>query len=221
MGNTMVANFSPRLVNDFSLIESDLVTLAQQGNLEAFNQLVMFHQDKIYGLAMRMLGDQASAEDITQNTFLSAFRSLPGFRNGSFRSWLYRIATNACYDELRRRKSHPLQTLEAEEDEGEEFLPGYDFSQVSPSPEKEYERKESEQFAQQMLSRLSADYRAVVVLVDLQEMEYLEAARILNVPVGTVKSRLARARLQLQRFFIKDGKSKEDRKGGALVAPHA
>ena len=212
MESTMIATFSPQHVNDIRLNESDLVTVAQQGSLEAFNQLVLLYQDKIYSLALRILGDEDSAEDITQDTFLSAFRSLPGVRKASFHSWLYRIATNACYDELRRRRRRPLQPLEADGDEGEEFLPGYDYSQSSPSPEKEYERKESEEDVQQALNWLSADYRAVVVLVDLQEMQYQEAAQILHVPIGTVKSRLARSRRQLQRFFRNDGQSKKDKK---------
>ena len=199
MENMMVANFSPGLVHDISLNEADLVTVAQQGNLEAFNQLVLLHQDKIYGLALRILGDEASAEDITQNTFLSAFRSLPGFRNGSFRSWLYRIASNACYDELRRRKSHPLQPLEYED--GEEPSHLSNFSDSRSMPEKELERRELGQVVQQALNRLAADQRAVVVLVDLLDFDYQEAAQTLSVPIGTVKSRLARARLQLRNLL--------------------
>lgn len=202
MENAMIAHCSPQLVNDISLNESGLVTLAQQGNLEAFNQLVMLHQDKIYSLALRILGDEASAEDITQNTFLSAFRSLPGFRKGSFHSWLYRIATNACYDELRRRKSHPLQPLEDEGGEEENPFQLYNFfSGTVLLPEKEVERHELQYVVHQALNRLDPDQRAVIVLVDLQDINYKEAAHILEVPIGTVKSRLARARVQLRNLL--------------------
>ena len=194
----MVTKYNKTLDGLTSLNESDLVSAAQKGDLEAFNQIVLIYQDRIFSLAIRMLGDEDSAEDITQNTFLAAYRSLSGFRNGSLRSWLYRITTNACYDELRHRKSHPVLAFEFE-GEAEERLPrGYDLSNSSPSPEKEYERHEVEQTVQQALNRLDADYRAVVVLVDLQDFSYQEAAQILRVPIGTVKSRLARARLQLR-----------------------
>jgi RNA polymerase sigma-70 factor (ECF subfamily) len=181
--------------------DADLVWAAQQGDLEAFNQLVLLYQDRIYSTALRILGDEDSAEDITQNTFLSAYRNLSNFHKGSFLGWLYRIATNACYDELRQRKSHPHQPIELEDDADQEFLPGYDFSYATPTPEKEYERKEFKLVLEKALNRLSADSRAVVVLVDLQDVDYREAAQILGVPLGTMKSRLARARGQLREMF--------------------
>ncbi len=178
-----------------------LVYAAQQGDLEAFNQLALLYQDRIYNTALRILGDEDSAEDITQNTFLSAYRNLSKFHKGSFLGWLYRIATNACYDELRQRKSHPRQPIELDDDAEHEFLPGYDFSCATPTPEKEYERKEFKLVLEKALNRLSADSRAVVVLVDLQDVDYREAAQILGVPLGTMKSRLARAREQLREMF--------------------
>lgn len=178
-----------------------LVRSAQKGDLDAFNQLVLLYQDRIFNLAARILGDVDLAEDITQNTFLSAYRCLPRFRNGSFHSWLYRIATNACYDESRRRKKHPLMSLEYEDDVAERLLPLYNVSSHGILPKKEYERHEMEQVVQQALNQLDADQRAVIVLVDLQEFDYQEAARILGVPIGTVKSRLARGRSRLQQFL--------------------
>ena len=190
-------NYEKALEGFTSLNEAALVSAAQKGDLEAFNQLVLLYQDRIFSLAVRLLGDEASAEDITQNAFLASYRSLSGFRNGSFRSWIYRIATNACYDELRRLKSHPVQSLVFDGETEERLLPGYDLPNFSPSPEKEYERHELERTVQQALNQLDENYRAVVVLVDLQDFGYQEAAQILGVPVGTVKSRLARARRQL------------------------
>jgi RNA polymerase sigma factor (sigma-70 family) len=197
----MITKYETTLEGYTSLNEADLVSAAQKGDLDAFNQLVLLYQDRIYSLALRILGDETSAEDITQETFLAAYRSLSGFRNGSFRSWLYRIATNACYDELRRRKAHPVQPLELEDETEERFPPGYALSNSSPSPEKEYERLEVERAIQRALNQLDADYRAVVVLVDLQDFGYQEAAQILRVPIGTVKSRLARARRQLRHLI--------------------
>jgi len=179
------------------LNEAGLVLAAQKGDLEAFNQLVLSYQDRIFALALRIIGDQDSAEDITQNTFLTAYLNLPRFRNGSFQSWLYRIATNACYDELRRNKRHPTMSLNHEDDVEERLLPHYDVSGPKNLPEKEYGKLELEQTIQHALNQLDADQRTAVVLADLQDFDYKEAAQILGVPIGTLKSRLARARLRL------------------------
>lgn len=178
--------------------EVDLVAAAQKGDLQAFNQIVLFYQDRIFTLASRLLGDADSAEDLVQNAFISAYRNLSSFRNGSFRSWLYRIATNLCYDEIRRRKRHPLFSLEYEDNEEERLFPVFDLPDTRILPEKEYERSELRQAVQRAINKLDPDQRAVVVLVDLQDFDYQEAAQILGIPIGTVRSRLSRARLRLR-----------------------
>lgn len=194
----MLMNYAAAQDSFRGLSEANLVLTAQKGDLEAFNQLVVLYQERIFNLALRILGDEDSADDIAQHTFLAAYRSLPGFRRGSFRGWLYRIATNACYDELRWRKKHPIQLLECEDGEEARLSPPSDFPNSSYLPEKEYERRELEQVIQRALNQLNADQRAVVVLVDLQGFGYEEAAQILGVSMGTLKSRLVRARLQLR-----------------------
>lgn len=178
--------------------EADLVAAAQKGDLESFNQIVLLYQDRIFTLASRILGDADSAEDLAQNAFLAAYRNLSSFRNGSFRSWLYRIATNLCYDEIRRRKRHPLLSLEYEDNEEERLFPVFDLPDPRILPEKEYERRELQQVIQRAIDQLDPDQRAVVVLVDLQDFDYQEAAQILGIPIGTVRSRLARARVRLR-----------------------
>jgi len=203
MENTLITEYATTWASLIGLNEAGLVLDAQKGDLEAFNQLVILYQDRIYNLALRIVGDEYLAEDITQNTFLAAYRNLPGFRNGSFRSWLYRIATNACYDELRRRKKHPVLSLEYEDRTEERLLPPYDFPGPMSLPGKEYERLELEQVIQQALNQLDADQRAVVVLVDLQGFDYMESAQVLGIPIGTVKSRLARARLRLRHLLLR------------------
>jgi RNA polymerase sigma factor (sigma-70 family) len=181
--------------------EDDLIHDAQNGNVEAFNQLVLSYQDRVFSIALRILGDGDLAEDITQDTFLAAYRSLSRFRGGSFRAWLYRIATNACYDEVRKHKRHPMLSLEEKEDEYDMPLI-QDASQISGIlPEHEYEQLELERVIQQAIHHLDVDQRAVVVLVDLQDMDYQEVAQILGVPLGTVKSRLSRARVQLRNLL--------------------
>lgn len=188
---------SPMVREDVTgFIDADLVSTAQKGDLEAFNQLVIRYQERIYNLALRILGDEESAEDVTQDTFLKAYRYLHTFRGGSFQIWLYRIATNACYDELRRRKRHPVLPLEYEDETEESFFPRNDLQSFN-LPEKELERHESERLIRRALNRLDANHRAVVTLVDLQDFDYTEAAQILGIPIGTLKSRLARARVQL------------------------
>ncbi len=184
-------------------VETDRVILAQKGDLESFNHLVLAYQDRIFSLAFHILGDADLADDIAQNTFLAAYHNLPQFRNGSFQSWLFRIATNACYDELRRQKRHPALSLDAEEQEEERLILPNEFPGVSISPEKAYEKLEIEQSIQKALNQLVAEQRAVVVLVDLQGHNYQEAAEVLGIPVGTVKSRIARGRMQLS-HLLKD-----------------
>lgn len=197
----MMKDYAATQGNLTGLDKADLVSSAQNGDLESFNQIVLLYQDRIFTLSLRILGDEDLAEDITQNTFLSAYRNLPGFRNGSFQSWLYRIAINACYSEYRKQKRHPLLSLEYEDDAEEKLLPGYDFPVSHMSPEKEFERRELAQAIQHALDQLDVDQRAVVTLIDLQDFDYQEAAQILGVPIGTVKSRLARARLRLQHLL--------------------
>ncbi len=181
--------------------ETELIFAARKGDVDAFNQLVLGYQDRIYNLAARLLGDADTAEDITQNTFLTAFLNLPRFRNGSFRSWLYRIATNACYDVYRQHKRHPVMSMENQDLAEEKFLPLDNFSSATTLPEVEFDRHELVGAVRSALSRLDMDQRSVVILVDLQEFDYQEAAQILGVPVGTVKSRLSRARLRLHQLL--------------------
>ncbi len=185
---------------DGSNLEARVLS-AQKGDLSAFNELVLLYQNTVYGLALRILGDEDSAEDVTQNTFLAAYRNLAHFRNGSLRNWLIRVATNACVDEIRRRTRHPVQPLEYENEEDEGLLPSYDLSSQRSLPEKEVERHELDRAIQEALNRLDFDRRAVVVLVDFQDFDYREVSHILGIPIGTVKSRLARARQQLSRML--------------------
>ncbi len=197
MENSIVTSIASSRQYQVNTAEANQVIAAQNGDIEAFNELVLAYQDRIYNLSARILGDYTLAEDITQNTFLTAYVNLPRFRNGSFRSWLYRIATNACYDELRRYKKHPVFSIEDESSSEERFSPLYDFSARSELPETELERHEMGLVVQQALNQLSAQHKAAVILIDQQQFDYQQAAEILSIPVGTLKSRLARARQQL------------------------
>jgi RNA polymerase sigma-70 factor (ECF subfamily) len=178
--------------------ENALVESARKGDLDAFNRLVLAYQDLAFNVAARMLTDSDLAADVTQTAFLSAYRSLDSFRGGSFKSWVMRMVTNACYDELRRRQRRPTIPLEPVDDDDEEIESPAWMADEAASPEEELERAELDRAIQQCLRGLDDDFRAVVVIVDIQGMDYLEAAAVLNKPLGTVKSRLARARLKLR-----------------------
>lgn len=174
--------------------EIALIRDARSGDLEAFNRLVLAYQEKVYNQAYRVLGDHQSADDATQEAFISAFKHLRSFRGGSFRAWLLRIVTNACYDELRRRKRKPTTSLEPVDDSGEEIESPHWIADDGELPEDNVLRSELAHAIEHCLDQLPVDFKVVVVLVDIQGMDYQEAAQIISKPLGTIKSRLARAR---------------------------
>jgi len=178
--------------------EISLIAAAKQGDLDSFNRLVLAYQDLIFGHAYRMLGDVAAAEDATQDTFIAAFRNIRQYRGGSFRGWLFRIITNACYDELRRKKRYSTTPLEppALEEENSDDMPW--MEDPGERPEEALQRKELSRAIQHCLENLPPEFRTVVILVDIQGLDYQEASYSIDKPIGTVKSRLARARLHLR-----------------------
>lgn len=176
--------------------EQTLIYHARRGDLNAFNRLVLHYQDQVYTTAYRIMGDPDSAADTTQETFITAFRRLETYRGGSFRAWLIRIATNTCYDELRRRKRRPATSIEdlssAESDDGPP-LPDH-----SASPEEIAEQHELNAAVQGCIGALNEDQRLVLVMSDIQGFSYQEIAATMGVQMGTVKSRLSRARLSVR-----------------------
>lgn len=178
--------------------EAALIRTAQKGDLDSFNCLVLAYQDLVYSQAYRMMGDDNSAQDATQEAFISAFRHLRSYRGGSFRAWLLRIVTNACYDEIRRRQRRPTTSLEPLNDAGDEIESPHWLASTEETPETSVERFELGRAIQHCLDGLPVEFRAAVILVDMQGMDYTEAAQAVGTPVGTIKSRLARARLRLR-----------------------
>jgi RNA polymerase sigma-70 factor (ECF subfamily) len=179
--------------------EPALVKDALNGNLDAFNRLVLAYQDMAFNLAYRLLGDDSSAADAVQKAFISAYCGLASYRGGSFRSWVLRMVTNTCYDELRRRKRHPTTPLEPELDDDEEMESPRWLADTHLSPEESAERAELEDAIQNCLGDLPEDFRMIVVLVDVEGLDYEQAAATTGNPLGTIKSRLARARLKLRK----------------------
>jgi RNA polymerase sigma-70 factor (ECF subfamily) len=178
--------------------ETSLLAAVRQGDLEAFNRLVLRHQDRIFNHALWLLGDHAAAEDVTQDAFVRAFQRFKQFRGGSFRSWVLKIATNLSYDEMRYRKRRPAQPLEPEDEYGETIESPYWIRDTGPLPEESVEMTELGETLQNALNQLPAQYRAAITLVDIQELDYLEAAEVMSVSIGTVKSRVARGRSLLR-----------------------
>ncbi len=178
--------------------EAALIRSAQGGSLESFNCLVLVYQDTVYNQAYRLMGDPDSAADAVQEAFISAFRSLGSYRGGSFRAWLIRIVTNACYDEIRRRKRRPSTSLEPLDDSGEEIESPHWMADPSESPEESVERVELARAIRRCLSDLPDEFRSVLVMIDMQGLDYSEAAQAIGTPLGTIKSRLARARLRIR-----------------------
>lgn len=171
---------------------------ASNGDLDAFNQLVLKHQDLAYRHAVSMLNDGWMAEEVVQEGFLKAFQNMKSFRGGSFRAWLMRIVTNTAYDVLRQTSKQRIQPLFPEDDDGEEMESPHWLADPNAQVEGAVEEEERTKFIYRTMNELQDIYRNVLTLVDLQDFDYEEAAQTLNVPVGTVKSRLARARLQMK-----------------------
>ena len=169
-----------------------------KGDLNSFNQIVLEYQNLVYNQAYRIMGEEASAEDAAQEAFISAYKKLHTYRGGSFKSWLLRIVSNACYDEFRRRKRQPVAPLYPEDQNGNELDSASWLEGNEEKPEDYVLRSELSDAIQTCLDRLEFEFRTIVVLVDLQGMDYASAAKVLDRPLGTVKSRLARARRNLK-----------------------
>jgi RNA polymerase sigma-70 factor (ECF subfamily) len=176
--------------------EDALVKAAQRGNLDAFNELILHYQGQVFNLAYHIMHDPAAADDATQEAFISAYRALKKFRGGSFRSWLLRIVTNACYDELRRRKRRPKVSWEDFGEMDQEANPHLVDS--GPKPEESVQQDELRALLERAIARLPEHQRTTLVLVDRLGLSYEEAAETMDVALGTVKSRLARARQEMQ-----------------------
>ena len=180
-------------------IELTLVHSAKSGNLEAFNQLVLNYQDVMFRTALGILGQEALAEDATQDAFISAYQHIGNFNYGSLKAWFMRILVNKCYDNIRRIKHHAAISLDESLNEDDENENLYSILRDdSPSIEEYIEASEVSMYIQKCLNKLPPIYRVTLALIDIDEMSYEEASTILRIPIGTVKSRLARARISLR-----------------------
>ncbi|MGA9348705.1 MAG: sigma-70 family RNA polymerase sigma factor [Anaerolineae bacterium] len=176
--------------------EKVLIDAARQGDVGSFNQLVLSYQSMAYNVAYRILGDRDAAADAAQDAFLSAFKAIGKFRGGSFKAWLLRIVTNACYDQLRLKQRRPVASLDAllvVEPAPIRFL-----TDPGESPEEYALRQELSRVIQVGIGTLPPDQRVALILSDVQGLSYQEIAEATGVSLGTVKSRLSRARGKLR-----------------------
>ena len=177
--------------------DASLVARAQQGDLDAFNQLAQRYERQVYNVSFRMLGDHQLAEDVTQETLLKAYRGMAKFRGDNLRAWLLRIASNTCNDFFRSRRGRHDLSLEllTEED-------GVTWASSDPSPEEEALRVELGLEIQRGLLRLPLEQCMVLILVDVEGMSYEEAAVATGISPGTLRSRLSRARAKLRDYLL-------------------
>ncbi|MBX3071808.1 MAG: sigma-70 family RNA polymerase sigma factor [Thermomicrobiales bacterium] len=184
---------------DASCDDAVLVAAAKEGDANAFNFVVQRYERSVYGLAYRMMGNAADAEDIAQDTFIRAWQALRSYEDGSLKGWLLRIATNRCYDRLRATSRHPVGTLTNDEDDSE--IPVVDDSESS-DPVLFTERLDLSEAIQAALDTLPPDQRLAVILFDVMQHTYEEAAVIAGVPPGTIKSRVSRGRERLRQQIM-------------------
>jgi RNA polymerase sigma-70 factor (ECF subfamily) len=189
-------------LSETSTPQDQRIIQAQNGDLEAFNELVLLYQDSVYRQARWILNEEEAAEDATQEAFLLAYRKINTFHGGPFRPWLLTIATHCCINQIRAAKRRPCQVPQFINADDEETELDW-MKDPGDSPEKVIERTETEAEILRAIQQLAPEYRMAVILVDLQDLNYAEAAGILRLPLGTFKSRLARAREKLRVNLLK------------------
>lgn len=196
--------------------ELEIILKVRSGDTEAFEALVLEHQNKVYSLALRMVGNEEDARDMAQEAFIRAFSSLTGFRGDSkFSVWLYRLTSNICIDFLRSRAKKRTVSMTWTDDEGDDAgeleIPDERFS-----PEEQFDRTSIRESVQRGLDSLSPQYREILVLREINGLSYEEIGRVLGIEEGTVKSRIFRARKKLCDFLLREGNIPEF---GASNAP--
>ena len=182
------------------MTEKELVRAAAGGDESAFGELVRIYENKAYHLALRMVGNAEDAYDVAQDAFLAAWRGLPSFRGESgFSTWLYRLVSNAAIDHLRRTK-HQRGNVSLDDEEL-----NLDAPDNSPTPQEAAEEKDLKEAVAAGLRELSDDHRTVLVMREVQELSYEEIAESLQLDLGTVKSRISRARSHLRKILLQSG----------------
>lgn len=184
--------------------EAAIVRKVLNGDTNAFERLVVEYEKNVYNIALRMTSNSEDAQDMTQEAFIKAFNSLSNFRGESkFSVWLYRIVNNVCLDFLRSKNRRPTVSLSVEDDEGEETQ--IDIADESQSPERLLDKTLTRESVRRGLEQMPPEYRQILLLREIQGLSYDEISQALDLEVGTVKSRIFRARKKLSNFLLEDG----------------
>ncbi len=192
-----------------------LIAECLKGNTAAFGDLVERHQDRLYNTMVRLLDHAEDARDVVQEAFLHAYQSLHSFKGDSlFFTWLYRIAMNTAIS--MKRKQRPVLRIQPNR-EGGNLLEPLDVSEGN-QPGYALEMAEEERRIHEALARLSPEHRAVLVMKDMEGMKYEDMAEVLDVPIGTIRSRLHRARLEMREILIHD-EARSEKKPSPAIAP--
>ena len=186
--------------------DAQLILLSQQGDVQAFEELVIKYEKKVYTIAYKYMGNHEDASDLAQEAFIKAYQAIGGFRqDAAFSTWIGRIVANKCLDELRKRKRYPVDSLDdevaTEEGSVQRELPATDAT-----PEERLEQQETAAYLQGLIDNLKPEYKAVVILREMEGYSYEEISRELDCSLGTIKSRLSRARRYLKEQIIKGRK---------------
>ncbi len=178
--------------------EKELINLLKAGDRDAFNRLIEEYQSKVYNIAMGMLSDPDDALDAAQEVFINVYKSISSFKeNSSLSTWIYRVCANVCKDFLRKRMRRPgIVSIDSQDDEDTEPI---EITDNTHSPEQIWEKEELKNLVRSEMDKLSPEYKEVLLLCDIEGLSYDEISLILKCPVGTVKSRLNRARQALRK----------------------
>lgn len=186
------------------MTEADIIKKCKKGSREAFNKLVSEYQTKIFNMSYNMLSNREDAFDAAQEVFLRVYKNIGSFREqSSFSTWIYRICTNVCTDMLRKRqRSQGVISISSSsyDDEDKDM----DIPDLSPTPEEYTELNERQTAVREGLRLLKDEYRTIITLYDIEGLSYEEIANVLQLPIGTVKSRLNRARMSLRKILSKN-----------------
>ena len=184
--------------------EAELIQQSCAGNMDAFEQLILQYERRVYTIAYKYMGNHEDASDMAQEAIIKAYQSIGSFRgDAAFGTWLGKITANQCLDELRKRKKRQTTSLE-DTLELEEGSVKKEIESPAATPEEHAIRQETASYMQMLISELKEEYRAVVILRELEGYSYEEIADILSCSLGTVKSRISRARLYLKERILAD-----------------
>lgn len=185
------------------MTDEELVNRHINGDAFAFEEIVSKYEKLVYSICYRMFNNSEDAKDVSQEVFLKIYKNMEkAIGKGSFKAWICRIANNACIDELRKRKNKKTLSLDAPVNDDEKLR--REVVDTAPLPEEELVNKEKEKLIKNCIDELPPDYKSIIVLRDINNLSYDEISEILNINIGTVKSRISRSRKKLKEIYLKE-----------------